>query len=230
MLTLLDYENSLKYLVHIGFSYNYEDAFIITKERDVTDFSQRRVFCGFVLGETGVGKTSLLNSLLEKEFNPNQMPSTLPNMVSRIIEDTSSQLLESKCLVLIEYPTVALEEMKNNLDLCDVAIILQDGTRESQEFIANELFLPPLLPRIRVNTKSDYPMKLTIDLSKERPVGLFTEIVNIAIRPMNGLEEHVRREIKKSMQEKRVSVALKIGIVVAVFVSGIAIMRKYFPR
>lgn len=60
LLTMLDYKNSLKYLVYIGYNLPLDSALQVTRSRDkdILGVVRRKVYCGFVIGYPGVGKVT----------------------------------------------------------------------------------------------------------------------------------------------------------------------------
>ena len=83
MTTLVNHEVTLAYLAYLGFPGEDTTAALkLTKPRG--QFERRRgkiprdVFLCYVFGASGSGKSSLIRSFLQKEFNDNYLPTVKP--------------------------------------------------------------------------------------------------------------------------------------------------------
>ncbi|GMM48492.1 ERMES complex Ca(2+)-binding regulatory GTPase [Pichia kluyveri] len=141
MTTFLDYKTTSAYLGYFGFeshsnSNSISDALYVTKPRKFKKRSgkvyrapvyDRTVFNCFIIGASGCGKTSLLESFLGRTFSNVHSPTIQQNVAANNVELTGGK----QCyLILEELGEVesAILENKEKLDSCDVLCFAYDSS------------------------------------------------------------------------------------------------------
>jgi len=163
MQLMLDYKSTLEAMKYMGFEQPVEEAVTVSKRRygnfnELFKSSQKKIFRCYVFGSLGVGKSCLLDAMIEKDFSDK----TRANIAERSV--CNYRKLDKKTglpiyICMTEFPDFEIDDMLNNpekLYCCDCALVLYDGTKESllyaREIVQN---LPEEIPRILVNSKSD---------------------------------------------------------------------------
>ncbi|KAJ3071155.1 ERMES complex Ca(2+)-binding regulatory GTPase gem1 [Podochytrium sp. JEL0797] len=160
MTTLLDYKTTLAYLAYLGYSGDTTTALKVTRPRKADRKRgkiQRAVFSCYVFGATGSGKTSLLQSFINRPFHESYSSTSKPYNVVNSLEIGGAE----KYLVMQEfganYETEILQN-KKKLESCDVICFVYDsGDVNSFAYVANLRNRYDLgnTPCVFVATKSD---------------------------------------------------------------------------
>jgi len=194
-------ENTLKYLVWLGYSQEVTTTYLESEKRNVEKPAQKKVFVISLVGEQGVGRESLMRSFL---YKPTSSP--ISNQVCSMIEEKEN-IWDSKFLVL----TKVFDHK------ADVVCLIYDGSSSSMNYLREEVVpnltqdMPRLLVLNRHNqqaeSESAYSFSLElglrehaqIDLSKQRPDSLFLQLKDIAQHPYKGI---LRLEKKRDLHPK----------------------------
>lgn len=110
----------------------------------------RNTICGYLIGFNGVGKTWILNSLIQRQCD--EVPTSSVKSACAVLSD-SPVPWEKKFLILIEYPVIEFEEMMRKIKFCDCAVIVTDETKASARF-TNEVKITNDIKKVRA--KNDY--------------------------------------------------------------------------
>ncbi|KAG4302983.1 hypothetical protein PCK1_000649 [Pneumocystis canis] len=133
MTTLLDYSTTLSYLAYMGFESSGKegaiDALYVTKARKRGKKSvkvDRNVFLCYVVGKRKSGKSCLLDSFINKPYNPKYIPTKNHRTVVNSVEIQSIQ----RYLVLEELTDDEHAVLSNpkKLDACDVLCLTYDSS------------------------------------------------------------------------------------------------------
>ena len=228
LLTLQDFSNTLKYLVYIGFPFNYSEAFFLTGEKDVMKVSSKKVLCGVVVGDTGVGKSKFIDCFLG-DTQTEARPSSTLRWACKVMKQ-SAQPWDSRYLALVEVPLIDLHKMPEVLPKCDVLVMLTDDSAQANQYLECQINVSPYIPKIKVVTKSEEPLPNHVDMEVQVPAHLYSEVFNIAVRPLSGLDKDFREGLIKKQKEKLNSSLIRVGVAVSVAIMGFFTLRKLIPK
>ncbi|TIC21883.1 hypothetical protein E3Q12_03078 [Wallemia mellicola] len=172
MTTLLDHKTTLAYLAYLGYEPSsnapVQDSTSALKttpprrrRKGEVGKVQRNVFLAYVLGAPGSGKTSLLRSLLNKQFNGTH---TSTNGVLSVVNSVEVEGGAEKYLVCQEFEATTLKNSKK-LQLADVIVLVYDcSDANSFSYLSNlhQNYNLDGIPSVYVATKSD------LDLAQQR--------------------------------------------------------------
>lgn len=165
MTTLLDHKTTLAYLAYLGYEPSsnalIQDSTSALKttpprrrRKGEVGKVQRNVFLAYVLGAPGSGKTSLLRSLLNKQFNGTH---TTTNGVLSVVNSVEVEGGAEKYLVCQEFEATTLKNSKK-LQLADVIVLVYDcSDANSFSYLSNlhQNYNLDGIPCVYVATKSD---------------------------------------------------------------------------
>jgi len=172
MITLLQPRLTLLYLYFFGFDRKKDQAICLTRPRSIEDDNndlQRNVVRAFVFGAHGVGKSMLLDALIEgkceswtgSEEKEKKQILSARNAVSRIKSQGGTITASAgKYFVLTKVPAESdtLEEaLSNNMVDCDLAVMVFDSTNPSSVdwLWGLQKRIPDTIPCVYLATKID---------------------------------------------------------------------------
>lgn len=209
LLVWSDHVTAYKYLWLIGLQVDAEKTFTLTASKTP---------CVYVLGVSGSGKTSLLESFIRKPFKEETYPTSSVRCVCDVVEEGKEPWHHQYLIVtptqLKEVPQVELEALlksSQSADDCTLLCLLSDGSQASASFLRHPLLshFRPRIPKVVIRTKSDQsraldiPADRSVELSRSRPSALFLDLL-----AQSQLEE------PPSSREAVLSSFLSFGLVV----------------
>lgn len=214
MTTFLDYKTTSAYLGYFGFESKTSNsstvsALNITKSRRFkkrngklyrSSVNDRTVFNCFIVGASGCGKTSLLESFLGRSFSDTHSPTIQQNIAVNNVELAGGK----QCYLIMEELGElenAILENKEKLDLCDVLCFAYDSSDpESFQHLIEAKKRHPYLDNIptvfvalkadldRQQQRSDYlPEPFTKQLNLPPPLHISSNWVSSLNELMNHL-------------------------------------------
>ena len=93
MVTLLDYKVTLSYMAYLGYFGDSTKSLKVVRRKKPARAGkvERIVFSGFVFGAAGAGKTTMLNSFINKDFESTYSPTTATHSVVNSVEINGSE-------------------------------------------------------------------------------------------------------------------------------------------
>mmetsp|Transcript_25465 Transcript_25465/g.44302 ORF Transcript_25465/g.44302 Transcript_25465/m.44302 type:complete len:491 (+) Transcript_25465:517-1989(+) len=211
----------LKSLLYLGYPQNLKRAVEVLQKKDLLQKSSRKVMCVNVVGASGVGKSSLIDSFIRKPFQTTHIVTTTPRYTAGF-ED-------NRILVLKEFPEADGKLAEQGR--CDLVLMLTDNTDQAEAYL-RDLAFSETTPKMMVQTKLDDVPKLTcnfISVLKKRPDVLFTQVVAKAVSPWTALSDEGLRMISNKGSEG--SSFKLIGLITLSIVVGAFVWIRYLrPR
>lgn len=183
LLVWSDHVNAYKYLWLIGLQMDAEKTFYIDTAKSP---------CVYVLGVSGSGKTSLLESFIRKPFKEETYPTSSVRCVCDVVQE-GRELWQHQFLIvssrqLKEVPQVELEALLKTAQCeeeCCLVCLLSDASQASAAFLRHPLlgYFRSGIPKVVIRTKSDQsrsldiPADRSIELSRLRPSALFGDLL-----------------------------------------------------
>ncbi|XP_062085882.1 mitochondrial Rho GTPase 2-like isoform X1 [Humulus lupulus] len=260
-MTLLDPVRSLANLMYIGYSGDPASVLHVNRRR-VKDrkmqSTERNVFQCFVFGPKNAGKSTILNSLLERPFSKSHI--TAPTS-ERFAVNVINRVGGNRTLILREIPEDGVKKFLSNKEFlapCDVAVFVYDSSDEYSSKKSQELLVEVArqgeesgygVPCLLIAAKDDLDpyrmaiqdsMKICRELGIEAPISVsvksgflnnvFTRIVDVAEKPHLNIPETETGRNRKHHQQliSRSLMCMSVGAAAAVF--GLAIYRVYAAR
>ncbi|ODQ53896.1 mitochondrial Rho GTPase-like protein [Saitoella complicata NRRL Y-17804] len=167
--TLMDHTETLRYLAYLGFEGGRggtTDALKVTKPRKhggrVNKKADRNVFCVYVVGEPGAGKSAILNAFLNKPLGNDYVVSST-NITTSSTEVCNAVEIQGKqrYMILKELlpADIDLLDSDKHINACDVLCLAYDSSNsESFMYLASLREKYPkisTLPCVYAATKSD---------------------------------------------------------------------------
>ncbi|KAJ1784120.1 ERMES complex Ca(2+)-binding regulatory GTPase gem1, partial [Coemansia sp. RSA 1938] len=164
MSTLLDHRTTLAYLAYFGFPGDVRDGINIIARHSSTSSLRRRkrgkqqrsVFLCYVVGASGVGKSSLIRSFSKKPFRSDYTPTARTTTTVNAVDVKGAE----KYLVMQEfgpYDTSVLQS-RRQLESCDLLVMVYDSSDPASFAYLTDLrrnYSLDSLPTMFVATKSD---------------------------------------------------------------------------
>lgn len=251
MTTFTSPATTLAYLAYLGFEPSdprstTTSALQLTKarkRRKRLGRVERNVLHAYVLGGSGAGKSSLLNSFLARPFSPTYHPTIKPRTAVNSVELPGGK----QCYLILEELgelEEAVLENKAKLDACDILVFAYDSSDPDSFSHISELRqkYPHLtdLPALYVALKADrdrtmqraeiQPEEYTGALGMSKPVHvsvtwesiseLFVRIAETAVWPTTGFPKSEEEEVD------RTNLYIALGAVVCAGAAFVAIWRK----
>uniref|UniRef100_A0A803NRF9 Mitochondrial Rho GTPase n=1 Tax=Cannabis sativa TaxID=3483 RepID=A0A803NRF9_CANSA len=262
LMTLLDPVRSLANLMYIGYSGDPASVLHVNrrriKDRKVQS-TERNVFQCFVFGPKSAGKSTILNSLLERPFSKSHI--TAPTSERFAVNVVNRVGQGNKTLILREIPEDGVKKFLTNKEFlapCDVAIFVYDSSDEYSSKKSQELLVEVArqgeesgygVPCLLIAAKDDldpYPMaiqdsmKICRELGIEAPISvsvksgflnnIFTRIVDVAEKPHLNIPETENGRNRKYHQQLISRSLMCMSVGAAAAVFGLAIYRVYAAR
>jgi len=120
--------------------------------------------------------------------------------------------------------------MPEVLPKCDVLVMLTDDSPQANQYLECQINVSPYIPKIKVVTKSEEPLPNHVDMEAQVPAHLYSEVFNIAVRPLSGLDKDFRESLIKKQKEKLNSSLIRVGVAVSVAIMGFFTLRKLIPK
>ncbi|TIB70375.1 hypothetical protein E3Q24_02988 [Wallemia mellicola] len=252
MTTLLDHKTTLAYLAYLGYEPSsnapVQDSTSALKttpprrrRKGEVGKVQRNVFLAYVLGAPGSGKTSLLRSLLNKQFNGTH---TSTNGVLSVVNSVEVEGGAEKYLVCQEFEATTLKNSKK-LQLADVIVLVYDcSDANSFSYLSNlhQNYNLDGIPCVYVATKSDLdlaqqrhevqpdvycrrlnlPVPIAVSIKTNQTAGIFQTLCSVASNPRQALPLSGRSSSRSMLHLLSLTLTVGGGLV------GIAaILTKY---
>ncbi|KAM6558640.1 hypothetical protein CsatA_027879 [Cannabis sativa] len=262
LMTLLDPVRSLANLMYIGYSGDPASVLQVNrrriKDRKVQN-TERNVFQCFVFGPKSAGKSTILNSLLERPFSKSHI--TAPTSERFAVNVVNRVGQGNKTLILREIPEDGVKKFLTNKEFlapCDVAVFVYDSSDEYSSKKSQELLVEVArqgeesgygVPCLLIAAKDDldpYPMaiqdsmKICRELGIEAPISvsvksgflnnIFTRIVDVAEKPHLNIPETENGRNRKYHQQLISRSLMCMSVGAAAAVFGLAIYRVYAAR
>ncbi|KAJ8748360.1 hypothetical protein K2173_002997 [Erythroxylum novogranatense] len=261
LMTLLDPRRSLANLIYIGYGRSPASALHVTRRRSVDRKKQkteRNVFQCLVFGPKNAGKSSLLNSFLERPFSGNYNQTTDEQYVTNVVDQLGGS---NKTLILREIPEDGADKFlshRESLAACDVAVFVFDSSDKYSWKRSRELLMDVArrgeesgygVPCLLVAAKDDldpYPMAVQDSLVVCQELGIhppiplstklgdlnnvFSRILNAAQHPHLYVPETESGKKRKQFRQLVNHSLLFMSVGAASAVIGLAAFRAYNAR
>lgn len=117
--------------------------------------------------------------------------------------------------------------MWQNIEACDVMVLISDASSEADRYINTEFKVPDKLPKVLIHTKSqNNALNMCCDLEDARPDPLFFHILEVASHPWKGLEDQTRVKLTDDRNAKRWYRLKTAGLAALGVLVGIVIIKR----